>query len=41
MLINVDHVLRRFPFDFWNWFDAGMVALWLLSETWFQAAGPK
>lgn len=27
----------RFPFDFWNWFDAGMVALWLLSETWFQS----
>eukprot|EP00913_Durusdinium_trenchii_P020203 g18982.t1 len=28
---------RKFPFDFWNWFDAGMVALWILSETYFQS----
>lgn len=32
--------LRKFPWDFWNWFDAGMVALWVLSETWFQVWGP-
>lgn len=25
-----------FPFDFWNWFDAAMVLLWLLSETAFS-----
>ena len=28
---------KKFPWDFWNWFDAGMVALWVLSETWFQS----
>ena len=33
--------LRKFPWDFWNWFDAGMVALWVLSETWFQVWGPS
>ncbi|CAK9095416.1 unnamed protein product [Durusdinium trenchii] len=44
VIFAVEIVLRavgwgpwKFPFDFWNWFDAGMVALWILSETYFQS----